>query len=344
MTTVNIYPGNALQQQQGVQSYTDLLCSQANLISSSYDNDFSSLLSYDGDGTSGVASNIQPTNSMAESSSLVSSIPPVAASMTTSTNIPSSASGSILEAPFSPITPIMHPLYFQQQQQQSTQPQECNTSFVGTYGNIYMSQASLGPYVLNGYGAQDNTTAAMHQQQQQSSGDLHQSLYSSSSAPPSLMPMPFKHVEHTYQQQHTIDNSTIAVSTTNNNDKKSITPPTTTTTQPRSRGRRVSSVPTQGERMFVCQTEGCGKVFKRSEHLKRHTRSIHTLEKPFECPYQNCHKRFSRSDNLNQHIRIHRHNHASIKKEKKPAPTTTQSSSTPSLDSYHFPSSNFCTV
>ncbi|OBZ83114.1 hypothetical protein A0J61_08834, partial [Choanephora cucurbitarum] len=43
-------------------------------------------------------------------------------------------------------------------------------------------------------------------------------------------------------------------------------------------------------------------------HLKRHIRSIHTLEKPFECPYQSCSKRFSRSDNLNQHIRIHRHN------------------------------------
>jgi uncharacterized Zn-finger protein len=31
--------------------------------------------------------------------------------------------------------------------------------------------------------------------------------------------------------------------------------------------------------MFICKDEGCGKVFKRSEHLKRHIRSIHTLEK-----------------------------------------------------------------
>lgn len=49
--------------------------------------------------------------------------------------------------------------------------------------------------------------------------------------------------------------------------------------QPRSRGRRVSNVPTHGVRMFTCEIEGCGKVFKRSEHLKRHIRSIHTLEK-----------------------------------------------------------------
>ncbi|KAI8090936.1 uncharacterized protein B0P05DRAFT_452964, partial [Gilbertella persicaria] len=76
---------------------------------------------------------------------------------------------------------------------------------------------------------------------------------------------------------------------------------------PRSRGRRVSNVPGCGARMFTCKADGCGKVFKRSEHLKRHIRSIHTLEKPFECPYQSCNKRFSRSDNLNQHIRIHRH-------------------------------------
>ncbi|KAI9299677.1 hypothetical protein BJ944DRAFT_45603 [Cunninghamella echinulata] len=77
--------------------------------------------------------------------------------------------------------------------------------------------------------------------------------------------------------------------------------------QCRSRGRRVSSNPTNCTKMFTCKHDDCGKVFKRSEHLKRHIRSIHTLEKPFECPYHSCSKRFSRSDNLNQHIRIHRH-------------------------------------
>ncbi|KAI8997685.1 hypothetical protein BDB01DRAFT_713925 [Pilobolus umbonatus] len=76
----------------------------------------------------------------------------------------------------------------------------------------------------------------------------------------------------------------------------------------RSRGRRVSSSPSvAGQKMFKCDHDNCGKAFKRSEHLKRHVRSIHTLEKPYECPYHNCSKSFSRSDNLNQHIRIHRH-------------------------------------
>ncbi|KAF9898129.1 hypothetical protein BX616_004455 [Lobosporangium transversale] len=79
-------------------------------------------------------------------------------------------------------------------------------------------------------------------------------------------------------------------------------------TPKRSRGRRVSSHPdNSGCKVFTCRFEDCGKIFKRSEHLKRHIRSIHTLEKPFPCPIHNCSKRFSRSDNLNQHIRIHRH-------------------------------------
>ncbi|KAI8137639.1 hypothetical protein BJV82DRAFT_524952 [Fennellomyces sp. T-0311] len=90
---------------------------------------------------------------------------------------------------------------------------------------------------------------------------------------------------------------------------------------PRSRGRRVSNVPSNnGARMFTCKADGCGKVFKRSEHLKRHIRSIHTLEKPFECPYQSCNKRFSRSDNLNQHIRIHRHSTSSGNAKETPKP------------------------
>ncbi|KAK3843229.1 MAG: hypothetical protein J3R72DRAFT_367055 [Linnemannia gamsii] len=75
----------------------------------------------------------------------------------------------------------------------------------------------------------------------------------------------------------------------------------------KSRTRRASLSPDGTTRVFTCLVDACGKQFKRSEHLKRHVRSVHTLEKPFGCPYENCPKRFSRSDNLNQHIRIHRH-------------------------------------
>ena len=79
----------------------------------------------------------------------------------------------------------------------------------------------------------------------------------------------------------------------------------------RSRGRRVPSKPEEmnnlgkSGKVYTCKVPGCGKCFKRSEHLKRHVRSIHTDEKPFMCPFPNCHKRFSRHDNLNQHARVH---------------------------------------
>ncbi|GAA5839807.1 hypothetical protein JCM11251_001220 [Rhodosporidiobolus azoricus] len=59
-------------------------------------------------------------------------------------------------------------------------------------------------------------------------------------------------------------------------------------------------------KVFLCKVPGCGKCFKRSEHLKRHVRSIHTNEKPFQCQWPGCARFFSRHDNLNQHLRIHR--------------------------------------
>ncbi|KNZ61697.1 transcription factor STE12 [Puccinia sorghi] len=55
-------------------------------------------------------------------------------------------------------------------------------------------------------------------------------------------------------------------------------------------------------RVYVCPLFSCGRLFKRLEHLKRHTR-IHTSEKPYPCP--RCGKRFARSDNLAAHLKIH---------------------------------------
>ncbi|EST10113.1 Zinc finger, C2H2 [Kalmanozyma brasiliensis GHG001] len=79
----------------------------------------------------------------------------------------------------------------------------------------------------------------------------------------------------------------------------------------RSRGRRVPNKPEEmnnlgkSGKVYTCKVPGCGKCFKRSEHLKRHVRSIHTDDKPYLCPYPACNKRFSRHDNLNQHARVH---------------------------------------
>jgi uncharacterized Zn-finger protein len=65
------------------------------------------------------------------------------------------------------------------------------------------------------------------------------------------------------------------------------------------------------QKTFTCEHEGCGRVFKRGEHLKRHMRT-HSGERPFQCPIPECAKRFSRSDNLTQHIRIHSKNKSVI--------------------------------
>lgn len=47
----------------------------------------------------------------------------------------------------------------------------------------------------------------------------------------------------------------------------------------------------------------CDKQFKRSEHLKRHHRSVHSNIRPFHCTF--CEKKFSRLDNLAQHLKTH---------------------------------------
>ncbi|SCV05699.1 LANO_0H13234g1_1 [Lachancea nothofagi CBS 11611] len=58
----------------------------------------------------------------------------------------------------------------------------------------------------------------------------------------------------------------------------------------------------EDEKPFKCQE--CPKAFRRSEHLKRHIRSVHSSERPFHCCY--CDKKFSRSDNLSQHLKTHK--------------------------------------
>ena len=78
--------------------------------------------------------------------------------------------------------------------------------------------------------------------------------------------------------------------------------------RPKKRKAKAAVVPSDPEKVFVCDVLGCEKRFRRSEHLKRHARSLHTLEKPYVCNQPGCQKKFSRSDNLNQHLRVHKRN------------------------------------
>jgi hypothetical protein len=74
----------------------------------------------------------------------------------------------------------------------------------------------------------------------------------------------------------------------------------------KSRGRRVPTAASLGDeedaaperspspaRTYACQVAGCGKLFHRGEHLKRHIRSIHTNEKR-ECAFARVEASWSR--------------------------------------------------
>lgn len=86
--------------------------------------------------------------------------------------------------------------------------------------------------------------------------------------------------------------------------------PTTATTSSQSKGNSLSSssgpstvnFDSLEDKPFQCAD--CPKAFKRSEHLKRHVRSVHSNERPFACTL--CEKKFSRSDNLSQHLKTHK--------------------------------------
>ncbi|KAG0725397.1 Early growth response protein 1 [Chionoecetes opilio] len=58
----------------------------------------------------------------------------------------------------------------------------------------------------------------------------------------------------------------------------------------------------EGDRVYRCEEDGCGRTFVRNEELTRHIR-IHSGQRPFHC--QKCWRRFVRRDHLTKHQRTH---------------------------------------
>lgn len=97
--------------------------------------------------------------------------------------------------------------------------------------------------------------------------------------------------------------STPTIMTTHNNGIGAMNAIVNNSTN-RSKSRSITPMSGADDEAKPFKCKECSKAFRRSEHLKRHIRSVHSTERPFACMF--CEKKFSRSDNLSQHLKTHK--------------------------------------
>ncbi|EGD73617.1 early growth response protein [Salpingoeca rosetta] len=174
------------------------------------------------------------------------------------------------------------------------------------------------------------------QQQEQQHSDPANAMFSSMAAPSSAVHQPHDyhgpaayqqqqqpqgyhhhyhhHQQQQQQQQHLLVPAGLTTTPTDATEvgTSDTRPSTTTTTTTRdscgsssagsSDGGDVDTLGDDGAYKFVCPHPGCNKVYRRRNHLQRHSHS-HKKTLPFVCP--ECDRGFHRKDHYEYHRRVH---------------------------------------
>lgn len=74
---------------------------------------------------------------------------------------------------------------------------------------------------------------------------------------------------------------------------------------PEVNGAKMLKYDWRGPEEWLCPEVDCGKVYRRSQDLRRHTRDKH--QTPHKCPF--CDKKWTRPDKIREHLRTKHEDH-----------------------------------
>ncbi|KAL8633668.1 hypothetical protein Q9189_000616 [Teloschistes chrysophthalmus] len=84
----------------------------------------------------------------------------------------------------------------------------------------------------------------------------------------------------------------------------------------------------KGKKVHVCEHPGCGKVFTRAEHRKRHEAN-HNPEPKYQCHFADCRKPFQRADLLARHMEKQHEMSVGVPRTSRSQRSTSETSSNP---------------